>query len=198
MKIVGFFIIIILLNINTYSIAQQKNSSKNKIIATKKFPNYWYGHWIGKITWTTPKSDTPTLFTMQLIIKPTAIKNVITWQIQYGDSLLDVRPYTCKLIDSINKHWLIDENNGILIDLFIIGNSAFSCFNVQGNTISNNYQLQANGAMQVQFITSNTKAIRTSGLNTNNSPTVETFKIASFQVGTLLKINQTKNNTQKK
>ena len=188
MKILGFCVIVLLLIFHFNSFAQNKISLKQQVNFNKKFPDDWFGQWKGTLAWTTAKSDTPTIFTMQLIIKPTNKKNVITWQIQYGDSLKDNRPYTCKLLDSAKKHWLIDENNGILIDQFIIGNNAFSCFNVQGTTISNNYKLQPNGGMQVEFISSNTKAIRTSGNNTDDSPTVEAFKIGSFQVGILYKI----------
>jgi hypothetical protein len=170
--------------------AQNKKNNKKKVAHILSFPNDWYGHWKGKLSWQKANTDTPIIFTMNLIIKPTEQPNVVSWQIQYGDSLKDVRPYTCSLVDSAKKHWLIDEHNGILIDQFVIGNNAFSSFTVQGTCINNNYQLQPNGGMRVEFISSNTKPVRISGENTAEVPTVESFIIKSFQVGTLYKIKQ--------
>jgi hypothetical protein len=186
------FSILLFFAISSYAFGQKtkKSMGASSVNFVKKFPDDWFGHWKGKLSWSKYNTDTPVVFTMQLIIKPTNDKNVITWKIQYGDSLTDVRPYTCKLIDSVKKHWLIDEQNGILIDQFVIGNNAFSCFNVQGTTITDSYQLQPNGGMRVEFISGATKAIRTSGNNTEDSPTVESFKIGSFQVGTLYKIKE--------
>jgi hypothetical protein len=185
-----FFLLLLLSMFTVNGIAQKFRKTirnhKPSVFKTT-FPKDWYGHWKGQLHWVTPTKDTPVVFTMHLIIKPTDTPNVITWQIQYGDSLQDVRPYTCKLVDAAKKHWVVDENNGILIDQYNIGNSVFSSFMVQNAFIADNMQLQPNGSMRVEFTTMSTEPVRTSGNDTEESPTVKAYAVKSFQVGTLYK-----------
>jgi hypothetical protein len=186
MKNVIIYLILTILTTNC--LAQVKKNIKPKPKFKTSFPKDWYGHWKGKMQWTTPTKDTLVIFTMHLIIKPTDTPNVITWQIQYGDSLQDVRPYTCKIVDAAKKHWVVDEHNGILIDQYNIGNAVFSSFAVENSLITDNMQLQPDRSMRVEFVTTSTEPVRNSGSGTDESPTVKAYAVKSFQVGTLYKL----------
>jgi hypothetical protein len=55
-----------------------------------------------------------------------------------------VKDYTIIKPDSLGPgHYLTDENNGLLLDLVLMGNSFYSIFSVAGQTLS--YTLKHNG-----------------------------------------------------
>ncbi|NOT91548.1 hypothetical protein [Ferruginibacter sp.] len=155
-------------------------------IATSNFPAAFTGNWKGQLQWMVNGKPTQT-FTMQLRIQPTDSANQYTWQIIYGDDVKDNRPYILKPVDTAKGHWIIDENDGIILDSYVHGNSIHGAFTVQGNTIVDNYKVE-DGKMQVEFFSIKLADKNQSGKGTAETPFVDSYKISSYQTGVLARV----------
>lgn len=110
------------------------------------------------------------------------------WHISYGDSIKDERPYLLKPADDLpGERWLIDERNGIVLDNYVAGNCLQGSFTVLNNTIVNNYCIE-NGQMNVQFFAIKLSDKKTSGNGTDESPTVDSYRMTGYQYGMLEKV----------
>lgn len=141
------------------------------------------GNWKGSIEWNRP-GKAKQKFSMQLNIQKA--DSAYTWQINYGDSGKDIRPYTLKAIDTATGHWAIDEHNGIVLDNYLLANCLSGSFTVMGNTIVNNYCIE-NGKLKVEFISIKLSDKKTTGKGTEDSPAVESYRITGHQQGWLQK-----------
>jgi hypothetical protein len=169
-------VLILLALLNMVGFSQSKNS----------FPKNFIGKWKGKLEWRVAGKPTQT-FTMQLNILPTDSANQYTWQIIYGDNGKDNRPYILKPIDIAKGHWIVDEIDGIILDSYVHGNCIHGAFTVQGNTIVDNYTVVGN-KMNVEFFSIKLDDKKQSGKGTDDVPFVDSYRIGSYQVGTLTKI----------
>lgn len=150
--------------------------------SAQTFPESFTGNWKGSLTWERAGKE-PVVFTMRLKVQPK--DSNYTWQIQYGDDASDDRPYVLKPVDRSKGHWLIDENNGLLLDGYAHANSFKGAFTVQGNTIIDNYRLE-NGKLFVEFISVNLSDKRTTTETVPKDPAVvDAYKINSYQSGWL-------------
>ncbi len=152
----------------------------------KPFPQTFIGNWKGKLQWMVAGKPTQT-FTMQLRIHATDSAGHYTWQIIYGDSATDNRPYILKPIDTAKGHWIVDEKDGIILDSYVHGNSIKGAFTVQGNTIVDNYVVEGN-KMRVEFFSIKLTDKKQSGKGTDDVPFVDSYRIGSYQTGVLTKI----------
>lgn len=153
----------------------------------KDFPSSFVGHWKGEIEWYRPGVDTAKKFKMQLIIQPTDSANRFTWKIVYGEKGEDTRPYRLKPVDPVKGHWMVDEQNGILLDQYWIGPKLYAVFSVGGTTIVNSYWREG-ARLLVEFASFPSKPVRTSGTGTEESPTVESYNVRSYQKGILSRV----------
>jgi hypothetical protein len=169
-------LLLLFLNFSIFVIAQKQAA----------FPKTFIGKWKGKMQWMVAGKPSQT-FTMRLNILPTDTPNLYTWQIIYGDKQQDNRPYLLKPIDTAKGHWIVDELNGIILDSYVHGNSIKGAFTVQGNTIVDNYVVEGN-KMKVEFITIKLGDKKQSGGGTDESPFVDSYRIASYQTGVLTKV----------
>lgn len=117
---------------------------------------------------------------MHLRIQPTDAGNQFTQQIIYGDDSKDNQPYILKPVDTAKGYWIIDENNGIVLDSYVHGNSLHGAFTVQGNNIVDNYTIE-NGKMKVEFFSIKLADKKQSGKGTEETPFVDSYKISSYQ-----------------
>ena len=170
-------VIFCLLMISLPTYAQDKTSG---------FPFSFVGKWKGTMQWIVAGKATQT-FAMQLRILPTDSAGIFTWQIIYGDKEQDNRPYFLKPIDTAKGHWVIDENNGIILDNYVFGNCFKGAFTVSGNTIADNYCLE-NGQLKVEFTSIKLADKNTTGKGTADAPYVDSYRMASYQVGLLNRI----------
>ena len=143
------------------------------------------GKWKGSLEWSRP-GKAPQLFSMQLNIAPTGVANKYLWQINYGDSGKDIRSYSLQPVDASTGHWAIDEHNGIVLDNYLISNCLTGSFTVTGNTITNSYCLE-NGKLKVVFISMKMADKTTSGKGTDDSPSVDSYRVTGMQQGWLEK-----------
>ena len=124
---------------------------------------------------------------MQLRIQPTDSVNQYTWQIIYGNAGKDNRSYILKPVDTAKGHWMIDENNGIILDSYVHGNAVHGAFTVQGNTIVDNYAIE-NGKIKVEFFSIKLEDKKQSGKGTEEAPFVDSYRISSYQTGVLTRV----------
>lgn len=155
--------------------------------AQESFPASFTGHWQGEIGWWRPGATEPKKFKMQLLIQPTDSAGRYTWKIIYGEKGEDIRPYEMEAVDTATGHWVVDEKNGVLLDQYFIGGKLYSVFSVGGTTIVNSYWREGE-RLAVEFASYPFKAVRTSGAGTEESPTVESYAVRSYQKGILTRV----------
>jgi hypothetical protein len=172
-----------LLFIVSFSFAQ-------KVKTQNAFPANFVGKWQGKLNWYS-NGKFKKEFTMRLNIQPTDSVGKYTWQIMYGDDSKDNRPYFLRAIDTARGHWVVDENDGIKIDTYVSGNSAYSAFTVGNSTIMDNYTVDGK-VMEVEFFTILLKESNKTGQGTEEHPFVESYKVISLQKGVLRKMDNFK------
>lgn len=153
--------------------------------STPAFPAGFIGHWTGTMQWFQANKPAQS-FKMQLIIVPTDSAGIYSWQIIYGDSAQDNRPYQLKPVDFSRGHWVVDEGNGILIDSYLHGSAFTGAFTVMGNTIIDNYELEGDRLL-VQFYSVKLGEKTSSGKGTEESPLVDSYRMGSYQRGYLKK-----------
>jgi hypothetical protein len=153
------------------------------------FPEDFVGNWKGQLQWLVNGKPAQT-FAMQLIIQPADSAMTYTWQIIYGENGKDNRPYLLKPVDTAKGHWVVDERDGIMLDSYIHGSSFHGAFTVQGNTIVDNYTLENRNEMRVEFFSIKLGDKKTSGKGTEDVPSVDSYKISSYQTGTLIRVKQ--------
>ena len=175
MKFSVLFILYTLLSTNTF--AQQP-----------VFPKDWVGIWKGELIWIRSGQTDTSRVAVQLRIHPADSINTFTWQIIYGSAGEDNRPYLLKPVDPARGHWVVDEKNGILLDQFLIGNRLCGAFTVQQSTIINHYWLEGNRLM-IEFSSIGAKPLHSSGKGTEESPVVNSYKVASYQKAELRREN---------
>lgn len=160
--------------------------SQKPIAALTGFPQSFIGHWKGKLQWITAGKPTQT-FSMQLVIEPADSASQYTWQIIYGDSNTDNRPYILKAVDTLRGHWVVDERDGILLDSYVFGNCIQGAFTVHENTVIDNYCIE-NGKMKVEFFSIKLDEKKQSGKGTDDTPFVYSYRVGSYQTGLLERV----------
>ncbi len=149
------------------------------------FPKDFIGKWKGSLNWYPAGKQMQTV-NMQLIIQPEPGISQYSWQLIYGDSAKDNRPYHLTPVDTISGHWVVDENDGIMLDGYWIGNRFISMFSVQGSTITAIYWLE-DRSLHLEMISTKTEAVRESGKGTSDVPAVQSFPVRSYQKAILYK-----------
>lgn len=153
---------------------------------TDTFPNNWMGTWKGELLWYKNSTGNPQAVPMELQIGQADSAHHFTWQIKYGTAAADLRPYILKPADKQLGHWIIDEQNGILLDQFWIGNKLSGAFTVSGKMIFNNYSVQGD-TMQVEFYTIKNKPLTSSGTGTEEIPSVDSYQMTGYQKAILFR-----------
>jgi hypothetical protein len=142
------------------------------------------GHWEGELQWFQTGKKEPQKVKMQLIIQPADTLSQYTWQIIYGDRGEDNRPYLLKPVDTSKGHWLIDERNGINIDQYSTANRLTSMFTVQNSTILDSYWIEGDKLI-AEFYSTGAKPVSATGAGTEDSPTVNSYAVKSYQKAVL-------------
>lgn len=154
---------------------------------TPAFPKSWVGNWKGELKWYKTGNPEPKNINMELIIRRGDSTDNYSWQIIYGSPTEDSRPYMLKAKDAAKGHWVIDELNGIVLDQYWVGEKLCGVFTVMGNTIANNYWME-NGKLMVEFYSFSARPVATTGKGTEDSPSVESYSIGSYQKAVLHRV----------
>jgi hypothetical protein len=146
----------------------------------QKFPGAYVGYWKGDLHIYKGSTVTQTV-KFGLEVFP-ADSGRYDWIITYGDSGQDRRHYTLVPIDTAKGHWAIDENNGIVIDMYATGNKMTSLFSVMGSVIQISYWLEGD-EMVMELFSYPQKENAKSGKGTEESPEVNVWKFSGYQLG---------------
>jgi hypothetical protein len=156
--------------------------------AQSAFPESWVGNWKGELQWFRTGITEPQKVNMELRIQKGDSAGNYTWHLVYGSVSEDSRPYVLKAKDAVKGHWVIDELNGIILDQFWVANKFCGAFTVQNSTIVNNYWVEDDKLM-IEFYSLGAKPLVTTGLGTEESPKVDSYRVGGYQKAILSRIN---------
>lgn len=148
-----------------------------------RFPEDWQGVWRGSCSNTGPGGiQTYAPVQMNLTILAQTAERW-QWKIEYISQQKQVRDYLLKPVDAAKGHWLIDENNGILLDHFSIhGGLILEAFTVGQTLIHGRHQRVDGNLLKIELASYSLTDKRPSG--TDPYP-VSAFKLLSLQDCTL-------------
>lgn len=152
------------------------------------FPADMLGRWKGELSWYQAGTPEPRKVVMELRIAKADTAGWYTWQIRYGAAGEDDRPYTLKPVDVAKGHWVIDENNGILLDMYWLAGRFSGAFSVGKSTILESCYRDGE-KMVVEFYSTAVQPVRTSGDGTEESPKVDSYRVGSYQRAILSRID---------
>lgn len=150
-------------------------------------PKQWEGDWKGELLWYRTGKDVPQKVPMEIKIHSVDNKDSWTWQIIYGEKGEDNRPYFLKQADSAGIHWVIDEDNGIVLDQYWVAGKFSGAFSVMNSTIINSYWIEGD-KLNVEFYTVSSNPVNTSGKGTDDSPKVDSYRMMGYQKATLKRV----------
>ena len=154
----------------------------------KKFPDDMLGHWKGELSWYQTGVQEPRTVMMELRIEKADTAGWYTWQIRYGAAGEDDRPYLLKPVDVSKGHWAIDENNGIVLDMYWVAGRFSGAFTVGKSTIlESNWREGEN--LIVEFYSTSAQPVATTGAGTEESPKVDSYRVGSYQRAVLSRLN---------
>ena len=90
-------------------------------------------------------------------------------------------------LDSTGTHWVINENNSIVLDQYWVGNKLCGAFTVMGNTIVNNYRIEKD-KLVIDFFSINSKPVAESGYGTDEGPSVDNYRVNSYRKAVLQRV----------
>lgn len=148
------------------------------------FPKDFTGNWKGELQWFKTGNPLPQKVSMELRIQPADSSNKYTWNLIYGSATQDNRPYFLLPKDSSGIHWVVDENNGIVLDQYWVGNKLCGMFTVMNATIISKYWLEGE-ELVMEMLTIRAKPLSTTGKGTEESPAVDSYSVSGLQVARL-------------
>lgn len=158
------------------------------VLSQTTFPDDFLGTWKGMMNWYSIQKAELQQVPMELHVHASADSTgQYSWQIIYGENRKDQRPYTLKPADPGRGHWVIDENNGILLDHYWLGSVFSGVFSVDNSTVLSNFRIEQN-QMVVEFFGYKTPAVSISGGQSPEIPEVESYQMGSYQHAILRKI----------
>ena len=152
-----------------------------------EFPESWLGKWKGTLIITKPTGDT-TQVAMQLHILENDSIDGWDWKIIYGEDIeKGTRAYSLLEKDVEQGHYIIDENNSILLDGFLFGDTFFSRFSVMDNLLLAIYRKTGN-QITFEILSGGEKPIAITGEGEEDIPPVGSYGLSVHQRAVLTKL----------
>ena len=146
----------------------------------------WQGIWAGELfMFDAPGDEKVNTIHMELHISKTDSAGIYNWRIIYIDSTKDDRRYLLRTIDESAGKYAIDEKDGILLDVSLLGNKLCSRFAVFSSTLDITYQLESDRIILEVFSGSDTPERTTYG--TEEKIPVLSFSVKNYQRAYLFK-----------
>ena len=167
----------------TTTVNTPQNVSQNGI-ANAKFPYNFVGNWSGDLELYSGKGKFNTV-PMRLIIQP--LKDSVgqfSWQIIYGNKGQDNRPYRLIPVDTAKGKWIIDENDGIKLNAYVLGGTLFSQFAVQGAMLTSIERVEGD-KMYYEILSGKEEPVAVTGGSSDSIPPVKSFGITATQKAVL-------------
>ena len=160
-------------------------SSTAQEIDTANFPEAYFGKYIGTLQISSTKG--PKTFPMEFHLLPRDSVGSYTYTLVYGEGeQRQERLYTLVSKDPDNGEYIIDENNGIVLNAKILGNRMYCLFEVQG-TILTTFITFEEGHLVFEIAASNRENKNISGGQNEASPEVISYPITTVQRAELIK-----------
>ena len=170
--------LVIILLIVTSSNAQTDTSAS--------FPQDFFGKYTGILHISSEKgmSEVP----MEFHLAPTDSIGKFDHILIYGEGeTRQERRYTIRTIDAAKGQFVIDENNGILLDTQVVENRLYTLFEVGGNLLTNFITFHKDHLI-FEIIFANTSEKIKSGKTTEEIPEVISYPIKVVQRAVLNKV----------
>lgn len=150
---------------------------------TLDFPVDIMGFWTGELEIYTVEGVVQKV-PMALDIFEIGESDVWAWHIIYNPGKNeDKRKYLLMEINKETGHYQIDEDNGIILDAYLMGNRLISSFSVSGSTLQT-INTFFEDQMVFEVIAGPQKAINTSGnmkVEDKEIPSVDSYQISGYQ-----------------
>jgi len=188
MKIITAIISIILLNF----VSPLKGQGDH----VKKFPEDWLGVWQGNLeiySGQTLVQKVP----MKLEHSATDSNDLYIWALIYGeDEVKGRRDYRLQPVDKSKGHWVVNEQNSILLDAFIYENQLISNFGIvdedpkKSTNLMSSYRLEGNDLVFEIWVFAGDPVRKSGGieLNAEKIPLVYAYPVRGYQRAVLKKM----------
>ncbi|MCP4437341.1 MAG: hypothetical protein GY810_00040 [Aureispira sp.] len=178
--------LLILLSVLINACKTTKNSSKQPI-----FPNDWLGTYQGKMEMYSPKNGKYMEIGLKMVISETDTVNRWRWQMFYDEfrGQKITKDYAVFRTDSMPKgHYVLDENNGILLDRVLMGNTFYDCFDVGQQGLCSTTSINGNSIHFEVFSYSKEKKKLSIFGDSENQDTVTSFPLQYTQKADLKRV----------
>lgn len=148
------------------------------------FPKAWHGTWKGPLTIHAASGAVQTV-PMQLEIAP--IDSIrTTFVLTYGSgNKTDRRAYELVTVDAKQGRYVVDEKNGIKIEMYKLGNRMLCQFDVQNSRLMTTYELTNPTTLTFEVMTSGVVPVSTTGETSSKGqaamPSVNSYRVNGFQ-----------------
>lgn len=147
----------------------------------KTFPKDFFGNYKGKLIISNANGKQE--INMEFKLSKTDTVGTYKYVLIYNNQ---PRNYFLIEKDKSKGQYIIDENNGILLQASVFDNCLFSMFEVNGNLITTSEKFYDN-YMDFEIIFTNTNKAETTGKGTEEIPTVKVYPILVTQRARLYK-----------
>ncbi|CAM4068811.1 MULTISPECIES: hypothetical protein [Flavobacterium] len=149
------------------------------------FPNDFFGKYKGKLNIHNAKGSQ--IIDMELHLLPTDSVGKYIYTIIYKSEKIDQeRKYTLIEKDNAKGSFVIDENNGIILNAFVADNTLYSIFEVQGSLLTTTEHFKDN-YVDFEIMYTQKDKVKKTGKNTEEVPEVLSFPVMSVQKARLFK-----------
>ncbi len=152
---------------------------------TTGFPQEYLGMYTGELTIYSNKEQQK--IPMEFHLTPTDSTGVYNYILVYGEKEeRQERPYTLKVVDSEKGEYVLDENNGILLDCKMVNNKMYFLFEVM-NSLLTTFITFEKDHLVFEIVVSQTLQKKETGGQNDSIPTVYSYPITVVQKAILNK-----------
>lgn len=151
------------------------------VIEDTSFPSGWIGAWRGPLQ-IELAGKPPQTIAMELHIAPLETPGRWTFRIVYNG---EPRNYVLIAVDAAKGLYQVDEQNSIVVDASLAGDTLLSQFSVQDNFVQARYR-RVGAALEFEILMVSSKAPNKTG-GANGVPEVHSFPIRVVQRATLMR-----------
>ncbi len=192
--------LLLLAGFGSVSISQeQETPTVGTAQKSKEFPFDWIGTWRGQVTGRS-SSGNDQRFQMELTVAPTDKPERFQWTIVYdGEQGRSERLYSLVVKDRDQGQFVIDENNGILLDATLIGDTLTEHFVVGGQRIWTSSRMvhsAEGGEIHFELASANDTQANKSG-GKDGSPEVLSLRLSSQQRAILKRVDEARSQAAK-
>ncbi len=155
------------------------------ILGQALLPKAWHGNWEGRLYIYSASGPSMEL-TMNLVVTPTDSAHRLGWTITYlpddtTQMKVDRRPYELIGLRDQPNHFVIDEQNSILLDGYLLDQTLVSRFRVDQALLMITYTLQPDGQLRFEVFSGGMEPARETGQEVAEIDAVEAFKVGAYQ-----------------